>query len=200
MALFLIAFLVFISSAMQFATTPNLPNPKDEVYLTLQGCSYVLANANFYLGLCLSWLGLPLLLVAIGLEYLADIFIWLVLFAILGGATRVSSSGLSVFALVELRVGLSILLVCFGAAALYRPVASEQVDDLLPTEHAPALIAVRCFAVAAVGFHCNQQWWARCVRTHQPLAAKDGRSLLLAYIAAVFTTTRPTLAGCARGT
>jgi hypothetical protein len=190
MALFLIAFLVFISSAMQFATTPNLPNPKDEVYLTIQGWSYVLANANFYLGLCLSWLGLPLLLVAIGLEYLADIFIWLVLFAILGGATRVSSSGLSVFALVELRVGLSILLVCFGAAALYRLVATEHVDDLLPAEHAPALFAVLCFAVAAVGFSLQSTVvGALRQESSAALTVKVARPLLLTYSAAVFTTT-----------
>jgi hypothetical protein len=190
MALFLIAFLVFISSAVQFATTPNLPKPQDEVYLTIQGFSYVLANASFYLGLCLSWLGLPLLLVASGLDYLADIFIWLVLFAILGGAARVSSSGLNAFALVEFRVGLGLLLICFGAAALYRLIATEVLDDLLPAEHAPALFAVLCFAVAAVGFSL-QSTVVGALRQDTSAAptATVGRFLLLPYTAAVFTTT-----------
>jgi hypothetical protein len=190
MALFLIAFLVFISSAMQFATTPNLPNRQDEVYLTIQALSYVLANSNFYLGLCLSWLGLPLLLVAIGLEYLADIFIWLVLFAILGGAMRVSSSGLNVLALVELRVGLSLLLVCFGAAALYRLVATEYADDLLPAEHGPALFAVLCFAVAAAGFSLQSAVvGALGQESSAARLSRVGRPLLVAYTTAVFTTT-----------
>src|SRR5688572_16768145 len=64
-ALFLIAFLIFISSAMQFGTTPNLPAPPSELYATVQSYSYVLASTSYYLGLCLSWLGLPLLLAAI---------------------------------------------------------------------------------------------------------------------------------------
>jgi protein-S-isoprenylcysteine O-methyltransferase Ste14 len=118
-ALFLIAFLVFISSAMQFGTTPNLTGPGSEGYRTVQEYSYLLANASFYLGLCLSWLGLPLLLAAIGLDYLADVFAWMVLFAILGGAMRVSSSGLNIFTRIQLLSGLSLPFICFGAAAIY---------------------------------------------------------------------------------
>jgi hypothetical protein len=66
MALFLVAFVVFVSSAMQFGTTPNLTAAQPGPYRAVQGYSYLLANAGFYLGLCLSWLGLPLLLDSIG--------------------------------------------------------------------------------------------------------------------------------------
>jgi hypothetical protein len=150
-ALFLVAFLVFISSAMQFGTTPNLGLQTAD-YRAVQGYSYLLANASFYLGLCLSWLGLPLLLAAIGLDYLSDIFIWLVLFAILGGAMRVSSSGLNIFANMDLLPSLCLPLLCFAAALIYWLVASQLLESLLPDKHGPVLFAVICFGIAALGF------------------------------------------------
>jgi hypothetical protein len=98
MALFLIAFLIFIGAAMQFGTTPNLPTAPTEAYRTIQEYSYLLANTSYYLGLSLSWLGLPLLLSTISLHYLAGILVWLVLFAIVGGGMRICSAGLNNFA------------------------------------------------------------------------------------------------------
>ena len=113
MALFLTAFLVFIGAAMQFATTPNLTQPPNELYRTIRDYSYLLANVSFYLGLSLSWLGLPLLLSAVGLDHLSDIFIWMVLFAILGGAIRLSGTGLGMFNGVSLRLALGLPALCF---------------------------------------------------------------------------------------
>jgi hypothetical protein len=187
MALFLIAFVVFISSAMQFGTTPNLVTPTGEFYRTVQGYSYLLANASFYVGLCLSWLGLPLLLAAIDLDYLADIFIWLVFFAILGGAMRVSSSGLNVFARTDLLAGLSLPFICFSAAALYRLLAG-QLDELLPAEHGTVLFAVVCFAAAAVGFSLQSAMVASLRQEATAgFTARFGRQVLVAYTGAVFT-------------
>jgi hypothetical protein len=152
MALFLIAFFVFVSTAMQFGTTPNLTTRAGDLYKAVQGYSYLLANISFYLGLCLSWLGLPLLLSAIGLEYLADIFIWLVLFAILGGALRVSSSGLNIFTHMDLLPSFALPVLCFLAAVLYRVIANGVLQSLLPDSHRPVLFAVVCFVIAALGF------------------------------------------------
>ena len=188
MALFLVAFVVFVSSAMQFGTTPNLaPGPNVE-YQAVQGYSYLLANVSFYLGLCLSWLGLPLLLSAIRLDFLADIFIWLVLFAILGGAMRISSSGLNVFARMELLPSVGLPLICFLAACLYFLVAKQQLDSLLPAAHQPALFAVICFVVAALGFSL-QSILVGSLREQEAtgLLERLGRLVVIVFVGAGFT-------------
>jgi hypothetical protein len=189
MALFLTAFMIFISAAMQFATTPNLANPPGQNYRAVQSYSYLLANASFYQGLCLSWLGLPLLLSAVGLEYLADVFVGLVLFAILGGAMRISSSGLNILARADYAASLSMPFVCFAAAAFYRLVLGDLLDDLLPGEHGPALFAVVCFVVAAAGFSLQSALVGALRRESlSTRAARLGRVILIAFTPAVFTT------------
>src|SRR3712207_6353408 len=65
MGMFIIAFLLLISSTMQFAATPNLTGDLRAAYIGDQHLSYVLANASFYLGVAISWLGLRLLLLAV---------------------------------------------------------------------------------------------------------------------------------------
>ena len=188
MALFLIAFLVFISSAIQFATTPNLASAPSEAYVTVQGYSYVLANAAFYTGLSLSWLGLPLLLSAVGLAYMADVFTWLVLFAILGGASRISS-GINIFAAVELARSVLMPAICFGAATIYRLLLAEQVDSFLPGEHEPALLAVVSFAIAAFGFSLQSVLMNTLrLESTSVRAAAAGRLIVVPYVAAVFTS------------
>lgn len=189
MALFLTAFLIFASAAMQFATTPNLPNPPSESYRQIQNFSYLLANASFYLGLCLSWLGLPLLLTSVGLDYLSDIFLWLVLFAILGGALRISSSGLNI--LVRTNFGLSVAMpfACFGASAVYRFGLGELAGDLLPPNHGAALFAVIAFVIAAIGFALQSATvGALRTETTAAYATRVGRPLLIGYSAMVFTS------------
>ena len=188
MALFLIAFVVFVSSAMEFGTTPNLTTRTSDLYRTVQGYSYLLANISFYLGLCLSWVGLPLLLSAIGLEYLAGIFIWLVLFAILGGALRISSSGLNIFTHMELLPSLALPPLAFLAALLYRLLADQFLESLLPEDHTPTLFAVICYVMAAIGFSLQSA-------VVGSLRSGDGSGLLqgiagravIAFTGAVFT-------------
>ena len=189
MALFLIAFLVFISAGMQFGTTPNLPDRPAGAYQTIQGYSYLLANASYYLGLALSWLGLPLLLSAVGLRFLADIVLWLVLFAILGGAMRICGAGLSVFTGVQLPVGLAVPAISFVGACFYRLVLARQFPDLLPAEHGATLFAVLCFVLGSVGFVLqstmvaslqNESSAARVVRVGGPV--------LLAFISGMVTS------------
>jgi hypothetical protein len=155
----------------------------------VQGYSYVLANASFYLGLSLSWLGLPLLLAAIGLEYLSDVFIWMVLFAILGGAMRVSSSGLNVFSQVELKAGLALPALCFATAGVYHLAGRELIDDLLPADHGPTAFAALCFAAAAVGFSLQSMMVGALRReSTSAFVATWGRTTLIAFAAAVFTS------------
>jgi hypothetical protein len=189
MALFLVAFVVFASSAIQFGTTPNLPAGPSSLYRTIQGYSYLLANTSFYLALCLSWLGLPLLLSAIGLDYLSDTFIWLVLFAILGGAMRVSSSGLNVFAGMELILAVVLPLACFIFACLYWLAGSELWDQLLPERHVPTHFAVICFGVAGLGFSL-QSALVGALRGGEwtGLATAAGRLLVVGFSGAVISS------------
>ena len=189
MAMFLVAFLIFISSAIQFGTTPNLDDAPDDTYRTIQDYSYLLANASLYLGLCLSWLGLPLLLLAVGLDYLGEIFSWLVLFAIVGGALRIASSGLNILARVEYKSSVALPLICFALAAGYYAFG-DSIDDLRPAEHGPALFAVWCFAVAAFGFSL-QSTMVGSLRSaaSAEMTVKYGRTLLVLISTATFTTT-----------
>ena len=188
MALFLVAFLLFISAAMQFGTTPNLSSHPHDAYRTVQGYSYVLANQSYYMGLSLSWVGLPLLLSVVGLDYLANVFIWLVLFALLGGAVRMCAAGLNTFVGVDLRVCLGLPVLCFALASAYRLGLATMLDSLLPAEHEIVLFAVTCFVLGATGFTL-QSFGASSVR-HEELGAavaRVGPRVLLPYTAGVVT-------------
>jgi hypothetical protein len=81
-------------------------------------------------------------------------------------------------------------LLCFGAAAFYRLGLGEVLDDLLPGSHGPALFAVLCFVVAAAGFSLQSVITGTLRRAVWAGAASSfGRLVLVAYTAAVFTST-----------
>jgi hypothetical protein len=189
MALFLIAFLIFIGAAMQFGTTPNLISVPSDEYRTIQGYSYLLANSSYYLGLSLSWLGLPLLLYAMGLDYLGGIVIWLVLFAIVGGGMRICGAGLYNFVGINLPASLTLPLVGFALAALYSLALGRGIPDLLPLEHGPTLFATLCFAIAAVGLAIQSIVVGSLRREASAAAiARVADRIVLSYVAAVVTT------------
>ena len=188
MALFLVAFLIFISAAMQFGTTPNLPNPPSQAYQTIQGLSHLLANGSYYMGLSVSWLGLPLLLSAVGLRYLSEIFLWLLLFAILAGSVRLCSASLSIFAGTSCRAALTVPALCFAGSCFFSLVLARQFRELLPQEHGPALFAVICFVIAAVGFALQSSIAASLQKEASSVAfAKVGGRLLVAYTGGLVT-------------
>jgi hypothetical protein len=169
MALFLIAFLIFIGAAMEFGTTPNLPTPPSDEYRTIQGYSYLLANTSYYVGLSLSWLGLPLLLSAIGLQYLAGIVIWLVLLAIVGGGMRICSAGLNNFARADLRRSLALPVICFAVAAVYALVLGRQSRDLLPNEHGRLFLPQCALSSLRAASLYSRSSWARFAVSGHPL-------------------------------
>src|SRR5262249_32299373 len=117
--MFLTAFLVFVGTAMIFATVPGTPARKDADATNPQRTIYFLGNCGYYIGFAIAWYALRPFLTGIRLNFLADIFTWLLLFAGIAGAARLG------FFLYLLnghrgRACLALPLMGFVAAALYR--------------------------------------------------------------------------------
>jgi hypothetical protein len=149
--LFVLAFLVLVASAMEFAVTPSLAEETGGTALSEQHLSFLLANLAFYLGLAMSWLGLRLLVLAIELDDLADLLTWVLLFAIVVGGLRLT---MHVYRYTRATVlaCLSLLAVSFGAGLVYRFLLCEAWADLWPAEDGPMLLSVVAFVVAGLGY------------------------------------------------
>ncbi|MPZ49277.1 MAG: hypothetical protein GEU75_08255 [Dehalococcoidia bacterium] len=164
--MFILAFLVLIASTMQFATTPNLGGEVSTQYLSDQHLSYMMANATFYIGIAISWLGLRLLLLAIDFTDFAGTLTWVLLSAMILGSLRLSmhvyrhttTNPIGCFALVP---------VGFSLALAYRWLAEEVWGDLWPSEDQPLHFAVVAFFVAGAAYayqtalltlHGNPAW------------------------------------------
>ena len=93
MALFFIAFIILVGTAVTLAPGQGaLPNGEDaEDFHIGRRVLYILSMLGFFLGLSMSWMGLYPLLVAIDLPVVADVFSWVLLFAVLAGASRLGS-------------------------------------------------------------------------------------------------------------
>jgi hypothetical protein len=149
--LFILAFLVLVASAMEFAATPSLADESQADGLSEQYLSFLLANIAFYLGLALSWLGLRLLMLAIQLDELADLLTWVLLFTIILGSLRLVMhvyryTGAAAVACLGM-VGLS-----FIAGLGYRFVLSEAWEALWPSSDGPLRLSVVAFVLAGVGY------------------------------------------------
>jgi hypothetical protein len=149
-AMLLISFLVLISTAMMYSTTPNAPDSTDSG-VTVQSLSIILANGSYFLGLALSWLALRPLSAMIGLASLADAFTWLLLVVVFGGSGRL--------ALFAYRLTLANGLACaafpiigISLATGYRLLAAHVWPGLWPASEMPLRFAFVAFAVAAAGF------------------------------------------------
>jgi hypothetical protein len=148
--MFLLAFLVFMATAMLFGTTPNLPEG-DYAFQRSQRLCLFLASCGYYTGIAVSWLALRLLLLAIELDYVADIFTWILLIAIISGGLRLTNF-LIQLTLVNRRAAIAGPALGFLVAAIYGLGLAELVPELLPLSREPFLLAVTLFALGGVGF------------------------------------------------
>lgn len=151
--MFLIAFLTFVGTAMIFGTIP-VPMPGEtpsDGFLGWQRTIYVMANCGYFVGLSLSWFALRPFLLAIRLDFLADIFTWLLLFAGVAGASRISLH-LHSLTLQNLRACFAMPLIGFGAAALYRFALVPWFPILWPPQHASLVFAVIGFLLTGLVF------------------------------------------------
>ena len=148
MAMFLFAFIAFIGAALQFSSTPNAP-ATDAYQHKVQRYSYVLANLAFYHGIAQSFMGLRLLLVGIGFDGLADIFIGVLLFVTIAEAFRIGRLNMHLTSQSPVAC-LAIPFVGLTCAGVFYAVASSA--GLWPETDAPLKFAVVCFVSTATGY------------------------------------------------
>lgn len=184
----LLGFLLFISTAMMFGTTPNLATTDDDDYVRLQTVSYQLANLCYFCAIATSWLSLKLFLDAIGLPFAANAFKWVLLFTSFAGAMRMALFTLKASTLPRVTC-VAVPFLGLGFAALFRLVVVPQVPALDLGDAEPFRIAICLFVVGAIGF----SWQTVIImsedkaRTATFLRARGDR-LLLAFLQAVATT------------
>jgi hypothetical protein len=149
--IFLIAFLIFVATAQEFGTTPNIATD-DAAHLAAMRYGYLVAMMGYFVALALSWNALRLLLLAIDLTDIADVFRWILLFIVVTGAARLSVQHVGLLTTVARSSTLIVPVVGFAIAAIYRFVLVPALPALSPPANEPFAVAVVCFGVAAVGF------------------------------------------------
>lgn len=153
MALFLIAFIMLMATAVMFATfrstvlDPSASTDHAAIHSTL----YLLSNLGFYLALSMSWLGLRPLLLSIGLSTLASVFTWILLFSLLAGALRIGA-WLHTLLGVPGRASVAIPVVSILGAIAYGFLFAHRPSVLWPPTNPVLSIAVLIFAIGSVAF------------------------------------------------
>lgn len=150
--MFVIAFVTFVGAAQGFGTTPNLPDSVDPQYAHRQRLAFLLSIFGYFIALALSWNALRILLLALALEPLADVLTWVLLFAVVAGATRLAAQYLYMLTVLPRASCLAPPAIGFLFAATYRLILVPLLPGVAAPPNEPFLVAVACFAVAAVGF------------------------------------------------
>jgi len=147
----LISFLMLMSTAMMYSTTPALPGSEslDDPGELVQSLTNVLANAGYLLGVALGWMALRPLLVLIGLQSLAEAFTWLLLVTALAGSARLAGLTYRLTA-ANARACLLLSIIGFGLSPIYWFVSERAAPWLWPATGAPLSVAFLAFAVTAV--------------------------------------------------
>jgi hypothetical protein len=174
----LLAFMNLVGTAMVFGTVPLPPaaQKKNQNSIRWQATIYLIGDAGFYLGVGLAWFALPPFLLAIKMDLLALVFVWTTLFAVAGGALRLSEK-LYVLTAHNASACAAIPFVGVGAAAFYRFVLVPAFPALWPSHHASLLIATTAFAIAAIGFLADTLLLA--IGPHHRLAIKLSKPMAL---------------------
>lgn len=150
--MFVIAFVIFIGAAQEFGMTPNLSGNRDPGYEHMQRLAYLLSMFGYFIGLAVSWNALRILLLALGLDPIADVFTWVLLFAIVGGSTRLAVQHLYMLTMMRRATCAAIPAIGLAAAVAFRLVLVPLLPGLAAPPNEPYVIAVGCFAIAALGF------------------------------------------------
>ena len=178
--LYVLAFLSLIGSTMQFATTPNLAGDRPKSYVSDQNISYVLANLSFYVGVAMSWLGLRLLLLAIDFGSFAATLTWVLLFAIVLGAFRVSMH-LYRHTLLPPFACFSVPPVAFGLVLMYRLVA-DMAPMFWPANNQVLAFATTTFFIVGAAYLAQTLLLALNGHTRwEGLVTRYGHRFLIAF-------------------
>lgn len=153
MGLFLIAFQILIATAIMFAIVPSLPGKTTQNgnAVRTQRVIYNLSSSTFFLGLSLSWLGLIPLLQGLELDFLAGLFAWLLLLALLAGATNLAIF-LHTHLGAKIMACLSIPPIGFVSALLYRLLAEMFVPALWPPGDPRLMFGIVGYVLASIAF------------------------------------------------
>jgi hypothetical protein len=146
----LVSFLILVTTAMTFSSTPNRPAPDDaDPAAAVQRLSHLLGGAGFFLGVAVAWLALPPLLEALGLPGLADAFAWGLLAALPVGGARLAVLAYRLTA-ASAPACLVLPAVGFGLPAAYRLGLARAMPGLWPADPAVRMAFV-AFGVAVLG-------------------------------------------------
>jgi len=149
--LLLLAFMMFVATAMVFGTTPSLPatpaTPRG--YEIAQASSFLFANCGFYLGVATNWLALRPLLQALSMDRLADVFSWLLLIPAFMGALHMVLFARQTFSVRPASVA-ALPLVAPDASLLYALFAAGQ-PGWWPVEEPRFAIATIALLFGATG-------------------------------------------------
>jgi len=185
----LVSFLILVTSAMIFSSTPNIAaSGKDDDGVDVaaaQRLSHLLGNISYLLGLTVGWLALPPLLEALRLPGLAKAFVWLLLAVILVGSARLAVLTYRL-TLATARACLTAALVGIAMPVLYRGGVVRAIPSLWPAQDAALKLAFVAFGLAALGFAL--QSGLLLVFGNEPAQERlerDGHRAALAYVGAV---------------
>lgn len=150
MALFLIAFIMLMGSALMYATfqsarLQSLPERHQEIH----SMHFIVCNLMFFLSLSMSWLGLRPLLKSIGLASLGEIFTWVLLFTLLVGSIRLGA-WLHTLLGVNLFASLFVPLFSIAAAAIYGLSFAQRLAIFWPDTNPVLSFAILIFALGGV--------------------------------------------------
>jgi hypothetical protein len=184
----LISFLILMSTAMMYSSTPTFSGAGDDSGMVMQSLTNVLANAGYFIGVALGWLALRPLLVLIELPSVADAFTWLLLVTALAGSARLA--GLTFrLTVAPGQACLLIPIIGFGLPAIYWFVSARVGSLHWPTTDSALYLALIAFAIAVVALamqtgillvHGNVVWQQRLTEHGHRLALAVGQATVSA--------------------
>ena len=184
MGFFLIAFQILIATAIMFAIVPSLPGRTTENSKAVhtQRVIYNLSSSTFFLGLSLSWLGLIPLLQGLELDFLAGLFAWLLLLALLAGATNLAIF-LHTHLGAKLLACLSIPPIGFVSAILYGLGAVTFAPSLWPPTDPRLMFGIVGYVLASIAFALQTAIVASYGRQRlQAFLRMSGHRLLIVFV------------------
>jgi hypothetical protein len=190
MAMFIISFIILMGTTVTYTTFSGVSSPEEmiEDFQLGRRVMYIFSTLGFYLGLSTGWLGLHPLLMAINLQEVANVLIWILLAALFGGSSRLGA-WLHTLLGVNLLTTSLLSFIAFAAAALYKLVLVPRYPELWPTTHTALSLTALVFAVGFPIFALDTLMIARHGNQKAYIALQwVGSKILPSYIACASTS------------
>ncbi len=149
MAMFIISFIILMGTTVTYTTFSGASSPEEmiEDFQLGRRVMYILSTLGFYLGMSTGWLGLHPLLIAVNLQEVANVLVWILLAALFGGSSRLGA-WLHTLLGVNLLATSLLPYIAFASAAFYKLVLVPRYPELWPTTHTALSLSALVFAVA----------------------------------------------------